>query len=75
MTATLETRDCIYRGWTVESIIRTRFGRNAVFTGSSDPNSPELGMIVTPVKGDNAARVAAVVLSMSGDHDPEVQDD
>ena len=45
---TIRTRTGVHSGRSVETIVRRWYGRAAEIRWSSDPNSPELGLVVRP---------------------------
>lgn len=45
---TIHTRTGVHSGRSVETIVRRWYGRTADIRWSSDPNSPELGLVVRP---------------------------
>lgn len=45
---TIRTRTGVHSGRSVETIVRRWYGRTAEIRWSSDPNSPELGLVVRP---------------------------
>ncbi len=46
---TIRTRTGVHSGRSVETIVRRWYGRTAEIRWNSDPNSPELGLVVRPV--------------------------
>jgi hypothetical protein len=59
---TIHTTKGEYTGRSVDTIIRRVWGRNAEVRRSADPNNPNEGLIVTPVKGESAYNVHATLL-------------
>ena len=75
MTARISTKHGIYKGKTVESIIRRVYGQKATIRFSADRNSPEVGMVVTPAyKQINAWDVRAKVQWIEGDREEEADE-
>lgn len=70
MKAFVSTNHGAFNGKTVESIVRRVYGKRASIHFSQDPNSPEVGSVVTPLRGDPGwERVEAVVMQAEGDHE------
>jgi len=76
MTARISTQHGVYKGKTVESIIRRVYGQKATLRYSADRNSPEVGLVVTPAyKNAGVYNVEAKVQWIEGDHEAETVPD
>lgn len=59
---TIKTNHGTYTGRTVDTIIRREYGRHAQFRPASDPNSPEVGLVVRPDRQHGGHHVLGRVL-------------